>query len=102
MKICIPIHGDDVAPRFDLASEVVLAESNEAGKITSARTIVLPHASPEELCSFLLKEGVELLLCGGIEDQYYQYLHWKKVRVRDSIMLPWEEALNREVNPGRE
>ncbi|MFP4315736.1 MAG: NifB/NifX family molybdenum-iron cluster-binding protein [Desulfovibrionales bacterium] len=94
MKVLIPIHNDDVAPRFDLATEVYVAEIEGDGTVLNERTIVLPQASSEDLCSFIVREGVDLVICGGIEDEFYQYLRWKSVTVIDSVMDSYANALD--------
>ncbi|AIH04641.1 MULTISPECIES: NifB/NifX family molybdenum-iron cluster-binding protein [Thermodesulfobacterium] len=91
MKILITLEKDHVAPRFDLTREVLIAE-NKGEKV---RTVILPRSSPEELCSFILAENVDLVVCGGIEETYYQYLLWKKIRVIDRVIGPAKEVLKR-------
>ena len=59
------------------------------------KTLVLPHASVEELCHLILAEEVRTVVCGAIEEEYCQYLTWKKITVIDSVMGPWEKALER-------
>lgn len=93
MKILITLLGSDVAPRFDLTTEVLLVNA-EAGKVVGKpKTILLPRASAEELCSLLLKEDVNCLICGGIEESHYEYVLWKKVRVIDKVIGPYARAL---------
>ena len=93
MKILITVTEKDVAPRFDLANEIVVAKS-EDGKISGRpRTILLPRPSAEELCGLILKEGVSLVVCGGIEENHCSYLTWKKVKVIDSVIGPYQDAL---------
>jgi len=85
-KVLIPLLGDDVAPRFDLAPEAVIAVVGPDGLIGEERTIILSEASAEALCHLILTEKVDTVVCCGIEDEYYQYLIWKKVKVFDSVM----------------
>lgn len=94
-KILISIRGNDVAPRFDLTTEVLIATLGTGGAIEEQRTIVLPRASAEDLCRLVISEGIKVVVCGGIEEEYYQYLDWKNVRVLDSVIGPWERALVR-------
>lgn len=92
-KILIPLRDSNVGHRFDLATEVmVIRIDGEEG--WNENTIVLPHASAEDLCHLILTENIDVVICGGIEDEYYQYLTWKKVRIVDSVMGPWENALS--------
>ena len=94
-KVLIPLHRDDVAPRFDLAVEVLLAELDEEGRVAGRQGVFLAHASGDELCDFILKNGVEVLIVNGIEEDYYHYLRWKRVEVVDGVMGPADEALAR-------
>ncbi len=92
-KVLIPLLEDEVAPRFDLATEVLLTAFGPDGSMLEERTVVLPHASADELSKLVLTENVAAVICGGIEDEYYQYLSWKKVRVIDSVVGGARQAL---------
>lgn len=92
-KILIPIQDVDVAPRFDLATEVLIVQLDEQGTPIRERTMVMPHPSAEDLCTLILSEGVDTVICNGIEDEYYQYLGWKKITVFDSVMERYRDAL---------
>ncbi|MFH2012405.1 MAG: dinitrogenase iron-molybdenum cofactor biosynthesis protein [Pseudomonadota bacterium] len=93
-KILITIYEEDVAPRFDLSSVVFIASLNDKREIIERKTIVLTSTSPEELCHMILSQGVTHLICGGIEDEFYQYLNWKKVGIMDSVIGPYEKVLD--------
>lgn len=93
MKILVTISENDVAPRFDVTTEVVISSEGDGGSPDQTRTIVLAHASAEDLCQLILNEGIQVVVCGGIEKEFFDYLTWKKVRVIDSVMGPWEPAL---------
>jgi predicted Fe-Mo cluster-binding NifX family protein len=103
-KLLVTLSENDVAPRFDLTTEVLIASLEPDGAGARTRTVVLAHPSPEDLCQLILAEGIDVLICGGIEEEYYEYLTWKKVRVLDSVMGSWEQALARykkgTLNPG--
>jgi len=92
-KVLITIWLDDVAPRFDLTSEVLIATPGSNGAVEKRKILVLPSVSAEDLCQLILSENVEVVICGGIENEYYQYLGWKKVQVIDSVIGPFERAL---------
>ncbi|MBU2646131.1 hypothetical protein KKI24_15610 [bacterium] len=94
-KILIPLFGEDVAPRFDLATEVLIITGNQPEQASDEKIIVLPQASAEQLCHLILTEAIKTVICGGIEEEYYRYLVWKKVQVLDSIIGPWQKALAR-------
>ncbi|MBW1894225.1 MAG: dinitrogenase iron-molybdenum cofactor biosynthesis protein [Deltaproteobacteria bacterium] len=93
-KILIPLYNKEVAPRFDLASEALIVSMDKKKK-SRERTVMLPQASAEKLCHLILIENIQVVICGGIEDEYYQYLTWKKVTVLDSVIGPYEVVLER-------
>jgi predicted Fe-Mo cluster-binding NifX family protein len=33
------------------------------------------------------------VVCGGIEDEYYQYLKWKNVKVLDSVIGSYKDVI---------
>lgn len=94
MKILITIQQDEVAPRFDHTSEILIAELDGKKIIGEPRIILLPGTSGEEICSMATKENISLVVCGGIEDTHYQYLKWKKIKVVDRVIGPYNQAIN--------
>ena len=94
-KVLIPLHGDDVAPRFDLAAEAVITVGDKAFEKREEKIVVLPKSSSEKLCHLILTEAVDVVICSGIEEEYYQYLTWKRVQVLDSVIGPWKSVLER-------
>ncbi len=91
-KFLIPIASDDVAPRFDLAVEVHIVTCLTGGEMET-KTVVLPQASAEKLCHLILTESITCVICGAIEEEYFQFLSWKKITVIDAVAGPWEKAL---------
>jgi hypothetical protein len=92
-KVLICLHGNYVTPRFDLTTEVLIAAIGDNGELQEERTLVLPQASAEKLCHMVLTEGIHTVICGGIEEEYYQYLVWKRTNVIDSVIGTCEDAL---------
>lgn len=94
-KILIPLYENDVAPRFDLATEVlIVSRLGEAGS-HDKRLVVLPRPSADRLCHLILTEGIQTVICSAIEDDYYQYLTWKRIQVIDSVVGSSDVALQR-------
>ncbi len=93
-RIIIPLYKDEVAPRFDLATEVMIAIVTGKGEIEEKKNIVLPRSSPEDLCHRILSEDITVLICGAIEDEFYQFLKWKKLVIFDNIAGKWETAFS--------
>jgi predicted Fe-Mo cluster-binding NifX family protein len=94
-KVLICLYGNEVNPRFDMATEVLIASIGEDRKVQGERVVVLPQASAERLCHMILTESIQVVICGGIEEEYYQYLTWKRVNVLDSVIGDYKEALAR-------
>ena len=94
-KITIPVHQKEIAPRFDLATEVLIILISGGSIVEEKKTIVLPRSSADELCHLLLSKNVNTLICGAIEDEYYQFLKWKEIQIFDSIVGNWSDAFKR-------
>ncbi|MCG2746932.1 MAG: NifB/NifX family molybdenum-iron cluster-binding protein [Desulfobulbaceae bacterium] len=92
-KILITIQGNFVAPRFDMVSEVLIASTDGQKLIDKPRTILISRPSADELCSFITKEDISIVVCGGIEERHHKYLSWTKKKIFDSVIGPYEEAL---------
>ncbi len=94
-KILITILGSNVAPRFDKTTEIVMFQIDDQGRLTDERTMVLHQSSPEDLCQLIISEDVQVVVCGGIEEEYYDYLKWKRLEVFDGVIGPYSEAVSR-------
>lgn len=93
MKILIPIEGSYIAPRCDTATEIVIAMYYDGELIEEPHTILIAEPTAEAFCDMAIKERVKTIICCGIEEEHYQFLHWKKITVIDSIIGAWQEAL---------
>ena len=93
---------DEIAPRFDMTAEVLIApiygenrplepdDGHERNK-----HLVLAHVSSEELCDVITRSGVSVVVCGGIEEDYYHYLRWKRIDVVCDVMGPADAVLDK-------
>lgn len=103
-KLIIPLFGPEVAPRFDLATEALIVVVSEHRKVLSEKTVVLPRSSADDLCHILMSEKVTALICGAVEEEYFQFLKWKKIEIFDAVAGPWRLALemwqNRQLKAG--
>jgi predicted Fe-Mo cluster-binding NifX family protein len=93
MKILVTIQKNEVAPRFDQSSEILITETEGEEIIGNPRIILLPGTSGEDICSLATKENISMVICGGIEETHYQYLKWKKIKVIDGVIGPYEKAI---------
>jgi hypothetical protein len=103
-KLLITLCGEDIAPRFDLATEVMIATIAPDGSLQDGKTLVLAQPSAEKLCHMVITEDVNIVVCGGIEEEFYQYLTWKRITVFDSIIGAVDRVLEHlckeELRPG--
>jgi len=93
-RVLIPLYKDEVAPRFDLAAEALLAEVSPEGQVTVQDSLLL-QPSAEGLCDLVLRKDVDVVVCGGIEEKYYHFLRWKRVEVLDNVAAKAQSALDR-------
>ncbi len=95
-KILIPLLDADIAPRFDLATDVLIVTVVRHGQDVVAREdklVVLDSASPEAVCRLVITEGIKTVICAGIEGEYYDFLQWKGVRMYDDVVGTAEAAV---------
>jgi predicted Fe-Mo cluster-binding NifX family protein len=93
MKIMITTRGDFVSPRFDMSLEVLIATCYDQQLLEEPHSLVLSNVSAELICDLALKEKIDVVICGGIEEQHYQFLIWKKITVFDSVIGPHADVL---------
>jgi hypothetical protein len=94
-RILITVARDEVAPRFDLTTEALLLNISDAGDVVSRKSFLLAHASGDELCDLALSRDIGTIVCGGIEDEYYHYLRWKRIDIIDSVMGPLDLVVSK-------
>lgn len=94
-KLLMPIQGDFVAPRFDLATEIVLVRFENGETAGEPRNIIMERPSDEGLCQMIVEENITDVICGGIEELHYNFLVWKKVKVLDNVIGDWKTVLEK-------
>lgn len=94
-RVLIPLYKDEVAPRFDLASQALMGVVDHEEGLATTEEFLLPHPSAEGLCDLVLVRGVDVVICGAIEEEYYHYLRWKRVEVIDNVAAKAKDALDR-------
>ena len=93
MKIMVTVRGDFVSPRFDMSSEVIIATCYDGKMVEEPRSLILSDVSAEVICDLVIREGVSVVICGGIEEEHYQFLTWKKITIYDSVIGPHTRVL---------
>jgi len=97
-RLLIPLHENEVAPRLDLATDVLVVDvtlDKSGDPAWSDKLVVLEQASAENVCKVVLSDKVHTVICAGIEDEYMQFLTWKGVVVVDGVMGPTDTVIER-------
>ena len=97
-KLLIPIQGDYVAPRFDLATEILIVQFANGKQMGEPRTIIMERPSEESLCQMVVEEHITDLVCGGIEETHYNFLRWKKATVLDGVIGDWRRIIDKAIS----
>lgn len=93
MKIMVTVRGDFVSPRFDTSSEVIIATCYDGKMLEEPRSLILSNVSAEVICDLVIREGINMVICGGIEEQHYQFLTWKQITIYDGVIGPHARVL---------
>lgn len=95
-KILIPLHDNEVAPRFDLATDVLVVsvtrETSVMGKIHE-RVVVLDDTSGEGMYRLIVAEDIRTIVCAGMEKEIYDFLRRKDIDVIDDVCGPADTVL---------
>ncbi len=94
MRIVIPINGERVSPRIDCAGEFVVVETDE-GTINGFRKLEPPGPEIRRLYDLLVREDIDLVLCGGIGREDRLVLEAAGIEVNWGWMGDVEDILNR-------
>lgn len=94
-RVLITVHDAFVSPRFDMSFEIIVAEKGPGNDVDAIdkKYFLLSEPSTEELVRTIQNEGVHAVICGGIEDEHYQYLTWKKIKVYCNVIGPFDKVL---------
>jgi hypothetical protein len=94
-KLLMPIQGDVIAPRFDMATEILVAHFDHGKLIGEPKIMIMERPSEESLCQMAVEENITDFVCGGIEEVHYKFLVWKKVNALDRVIGRWRTALEK-------
>ena len=97
MKIAIPTFNSRVSPRFDFASKM-LVDTVERGKIVDREIYSLINLNPIRRSSLLCELGVNVLICGGINNFYQRLIIGNGIDVIPMVQGEVEEVLNLFIN----
>ena len=78
--LAVPLHGEDVAPRFCSANQFLIAELNH-GQVCSVRRLTLSEEAWSKRLERLSAAGVSVLLCGGFNRRFLPVAEGLGIRV---------------------
>ena len=90
--LAIPLHGDEVAPRFCSSSEFMIAELTERSERRVSRMLISEHAWAQRL-ERLAGARVTVLLCGGFNRRYLPMAEGLGIRVISGLTGKAEEIV---------
>jgi predicted Fe-Mo cluster-binding NifX family protein len=93
MKIAIPAFHSKVSPRFDTAQELVLLEVID-GKVINRERQPLQAYSAAGKIKKLLEQGVDTLICGGIDRLSRQQIGFNRIEVYSWVTGEIEDAVS--------
>jgi predicted Fe-Mo cluster-binding NifX family protein len=67
MKVAIPIFGSRISPRFDFSPEMWIIEV-ERGEVVSQEKLPTTNLNLPQRLEQITSNGVEKVICGGIDD----------------------------------
>ena len=83
MKVAVPIFGDRVSPRFDVATSFLVA-TVDRGEISDRRVLDASEWAPHDRINRLVTLAVDAVVCGGID-------RWSAESLRsvDIVLYGW-------------
>jgi predicted Fe-Mo cluster-binding NifX family protein len=78
--LAVPLHGEDVAPRFCSADEFMIVEL-EGGEARRLRRMTIPEDAWSQRLERLSAAGVSVLLCGGFNRSFLPLAEGLEIRV---------------------
>ena len=94
-RALIAIRGNEVAWRFDRTAEALVCNIADSGEVTARAEIIFARNSGEDLCEYVLAHGIDTVVAGAVEEEYYHYLRWKRVDVIDNVAGELDPVLER-------
>jgi predicted Fe-Mo cluster-binding NifX family protein len=97
MKVAMPQFDKRVSPHFDCASKVLIA-TVEAGKVVNRELYSLRDLNNLRRSTFLQKQGVEWVICGGISNFSARLLWGNGIKVIAMVAGDAEQVLDQFVS----
>jgi predicted Fe-Mo cluster-binding NifX family protein len=93
LKIAIPLFGTRISPRFDVSPEIQII-TVENGKVVRNENFPVAHLTPTQRLDQLASNGVNQVICGGIDGFCFNQLGNKGIEVIHNVAGEAGEVLN--------
>jgi len=91
--LAVPLHGDDVAPRFCSADRFMIAEL-DGGRARRVRRLTIPELTWSQCLERLSAAGVSVLLCGGFNRRFLPVAEGLGIRVISGLAGEAEQLID--------
>ena len=88
----MPLHENRISPRFGNAREFLLVQIKEDRDV-GRRTLTLEFETPIQIAEYLAREGVDLVLSGGINSEYQREFRLRNIAVIWGLIGEAEDVL---------
>ena len=92
MKVAVMLYGARVSPRFTYSQRALVVDMDGRQGI-HRRKIPVKGCAPENIPELLWKEGVELVICGGMNDCFQELFQQRGITVIWGIIGEVEDVL---------
>ena len=97
MKIAMPLHENRISPRFGNAREFLLVTTKD-DRDTGRQTLTLDLETPVQIAECLAREGVDLVLSGGMNSEYQREFRLRNIAVIWGLIGEAEDVLDTYLN----
>lgn len=92
MKLAIMLYGTRVSPRYGYSQGVLIVEVNNQGECVR-KTLETGKYYPERIPELLSKEGVEVVISGGMNQHFQNLFHLRGIHVIWGIIGEADDVL---------
>ena len=92
MKLAIMLYGTRVSPRYGYSQGVLIVEVNDRGEF-ARKTLEIGKHYPGKIPEVLSREGVEVVISGGMNQHFQNLFHLRGIDVIWGIIGEADDAL---------
>jgi predicted Fe-Mo cluster-binding NifX family protein len=92
MKLAIPLYGTRVSPRFGYSQQIMIVELDDRRR-AGGKTLEVQDHFPEQIPELLWREGVEIVISGGMNRYFQDLFRSRGIQVIWGIIGEAEEVV---------